>query len=227
MTASRKETHRAYLAPLPRLTLARQAAMAEAAGCGVVYGHATRRGKDVGDRKDFDLWVSSLRPGDVAWVPDLRVLVPAGVRHPSRAMSVAVASILARGAVLVDGMHGARSDSKEWPEQIDAALRRLQQGRRDPKEQRASARKASDAALASREASSIRKQWESDAYRAKREAMRPLWMSMEYKSDAAAQSALPDPDLRAVSTDTLRRIFGRRRDGRLHFGGRPPAKRKG
>lgn len=226
MTDRKKETQRAYLAPLPRLPLARQQRMASEAGCGAVYGVTTKRGKDIGERRDFALWVSSLRPGDTAWVPDLRVLVPAQATRPGRELAVAVATVLARGAVLVDGTHGARSDSKDWPEQYDAALRRLHQGRRDPVKQRELAAVASKAAVTANAASGIIKEWSSATYAAKRKAMLPHWRDLAHKSDEAAREALADPDLQSLSTASLRRIFGPRRDGRLHYGGRPPAKRK-
>jgi hypothetical protein len=104
---------RGYICPIPGLPIDRQRQMATDAGCKVVF----EQGKlDHGGMIPLDRWMSSLRPGDTAWLPSILCLVlPAKFRpkkyRPMIAMNTALSRLMATGVTVVDARAGVTSQS--------------------------------------------------------------------------------------------------------------------
>lgn len=213
-----KTQKRAYLRGLPSLPVGRQRELAVTAGCDVVYewGEAGRKANS------RDRWLGSLRDGDVAWLPDIRVLVlpkPPRVGRPTSDLGAAIAAVLATGAIIVDARVGITSkDRKTWANHVEWALAHAAQGERNQRRQRASLKNA-------RSKRGIATKWMSAEMTAERERYRDVWCSARYPTDEATKAGMPD-ELKSVSVATLRRIFGPRFPGDLSAGGRGRKKKR-
>lgn len=206
-------TRRAYLRPLRWLSIKRQQQMAKDARCGAIYEFE-------GDASERALWLSSLRAGDEAWLPDTLCLVlppsarPDGYR-PTADLATALAAVCSRGAVIIDASARIRSDDAErWPEHVRQTLARAAQGERSIEKQRKSAK-----AARARRGLGVSVRWMADDMAEKRAAQRVIWRSMEYRSAREARQHL-NSDLADLSLRTLYEILGPR-SGLPSAGGRP------
>lgn len=207
---------RAYIRALPGLPAKQQRQMAMDAGCHWIYAHGERGDRDV--RQD---WIASLRPGDTAWLPDLLCLItPAGDRprryRPTADLATQIAAILARGAIIYDARSAIYSnESTAWVPLVERTIVRASQGVRSRVQIEESARTA----RAARQMGSVTR-WRASSMAKRRAIARKVWTSVLYSSDDEAHAALDDPDLKALSKETVRRILGPRRPGK-RVGGRP------
>lgn len=208
---------RGYIAPVPGLSVETQRRMADDFGCSVVFEHGETRGIDARHQ-----WLLKMRPGDVAWVPDLRVLVRRardlnGVR-PSADVASVLAAVPATGAVLVEARTGIRSDSREWPARVAELVGRVNSIHRSRRKALASARKA----RAARPLGIVTR------YKADPEFLKrwgPVWRDPRHATAEAARDALPE-ELRGLSIASLYRLFEGRRPGDPSAGGRGMKRKK-
>lgn len=211
---------RAYLQPLRNLPIETQREMARDVGITVIY-ELDEAGASLDSR---EMWIKSLRPGDVAWVPRLDGLaLPKRRRKGKRAttdLSGAIAEILGRGAVIEDGTAGVTSrDGKAWRERVEWAMREVAKGRPS----RAKATKAGRKGGATIKARAIMTLWQSPGKAKDRERWGAVWRDTKYPNAQAAADAMPEPLTGRVHL--CRRIFKRRDPLAKFTGGRPKTKR--
>ena len=211
---------RAYLQPLRNLPVETQREMATDAGITVIY-ELDEAGASHDSR---EMWIKSLRAGDVAWVPRLDGLaLPKRRRKGKRAttdLSGAIAEILGRGAIIEDGTVGVTSrDGTAWRERVEWAMREVAKGRPS----RAKAAKAGRKGGAVLKARAIMTLWLSPGKATERERWGAVWRDTKYPNAQAAADAMLEPLTGRVHL--CRRIFGRRDPLAKFTGGRPP-KRK-
>lgn len=203
---------RAYLRGIPSLSLDRQKELAAKANCDHTY-EWLEGGRKINAR---DRWLNSLRPGDEAWLADIRVLVlpkPPRTIGPQRDLGSIIAAVLATGAIIVDDRTGITSrDRKDWANHVEWALGIVAQGERN---RRAVWRNAAKA----RAGKGLAPKWKSDAMVKDRESAARIWRDAKYRSADAARADLPE-ELRGASMRTLYNIFGQRRPGDKSAGGR-------
>lgn len=222
MTASHNIT--AYLRPAPRLPLSTQRDMAADAGIKRIFEHGEAGRQDV-----RSALIRSLRPGDTLWLPRLDVLAAPEadrVKGKRRVMAkddlaAAIADVLGRGAIIVDGMIGVTSrDGAAWADRVQWAMRRVSSGIPSRAEARKRARKGG-AAMA---AASVANRWLAPAMDKTRERWAAVWRDPKYPNAQAAADALPEPLTGRVHL--ARRIFDGRDPARKGVGGRPPKRGK-
>lgn len=211
---------RAYLQPLRNLPIETQREMATDAGITVIY-QLDEAGASHDSR---EMWIKSLRSGDEAWVPRLDALaLPKRRRKGKRAttdLSGAIAEILGKGAVIVEGTTGITSrDGKAWKDRVEWAMIEVAKGRPS----RAKATKSGRAGGAVIKARAIMTLWQSPGKAKDRERWGAVWRDTKYPNAQAAADAMPEPLTGRVHL--CRRIFKRRDPLAKFTGGRPP-KRK-
>jgi hypothetical protein len=206
---------RAYLAPIRGLPIKAQERMARDAKISerVTYirGEAGRRA-NVRDR-----WIASLREDDIAWVPDLRVLVqPKEDRNgeaPGADFAAALAHICQRRAVVVDHRHKISSTDADWPNHVKWVMNQIPAIHRSQAGMRRAARAAQE-----RRDIGIVTIWQNKP-QDELDRVGAIWRDPLY-TEMQAITRLPD-DLKGKSPATIRRIFGPRRVGDPKAGGRP------
>lgn len=177
----------AYCAPITGLHTELQVQMAEEAGCSKVYRRDENSAADVRGR-----FVRVLRPDDVAWVADIRVLVARkadrnGVR-PSDDFHRTLRAVEATGATIMDGRTGVTSrDGEAWLDLIEWASRRIWSVHR---KQVAVNRSLRDA-RAARPAGIVR-MWKSKTMEAQRKAAASIYFDARF-SRAQNVARLPKP----------------------------------
>jgi len=206
---------RGYISPTPGLSIEMQRKMAKDAGCAVVYEFGKA---DTGGMLPRDRWLSTLCPGDTAWLPAVRCLVfpkqwrPEGYR-PVPDMCRALNLMLATGVIIADARAGITSeDPKAWAEHVYNEGRKISAGLR-PEHVR---RKALAAAEAVREPG-LRVRWLAPAKRADLKRQQVIWTSA--LSDEEVREHL-DPELAGYSLKTLYNVLGVRRPNDPGAGGR-------
>lgn len=196
------EKHKiAYLAPIYGLSLEQQEAMAKAARCGVIYRRDEAPKQDVRSR-----WIMRCADGDIAWVPDLRVLIAAkpdrGTTKPTTDFAATLQRLAARGCVIVDGRTGTTSkDGNAWIELVKWTMDRVSATHR----KRSAVAKSLAKARRSKPHGVVTA-WRSDAMKEQRERWAPVWFDVRHPSRAAARDALPEPLCR-MSVVSVWRIF--------------------
>lgn len=117
---------RAFRRDVPTLRIAKQDALLAEYHPGQTYTAGEWGG---GER---DLWIKSLRKGDVAVIARLDLLAEPmrkGGTRPTIDFATALAELCSRGAVVVDAMSGTRSDdAAKWPGLVRDATARVQSG---------------------------------------------------------------------------------------------------
>lgn len=217
-------TRRAYIRPIRGRTVEIQRKMATDAKCGVIYEH-NEFGKSRPDMEARDLWVLSLRAGDEAWLPQLLVLIRTkaelGRTRVSADLAGVLAEIVGRGAVVVDGSDGLRSDSgKAWANRVQSTLQKAHLAHQSNGKISAALKRAR-AVKAKREGPGMVARWLSPAKSADRRQALITWQSRAFPNADEARKALPD-ELASASLPTLQRIFHEGRDpARKGMGGRP------
>ena len=221
-------TRRAYIRPIRGRTIEIQRKMATDAKCGVIYEHG-EFGKSRPDMNDRDMWVLSLRAGDEAWVPHMSVLIRTKAELGNTRVSADIAGLLAeiagKGAVLVDGSDGLRSDSgKAWANRVQLTVQNAHLAHKS-NEKISAALKRARAVKAAREGPGMVARWLSPAKAAERRQALITWQSRAFSNADEARKALPT-ELANASLPTLQRIFKEGRDpARKGVGGRPKPKK--
>lgn len=203
---------RAYVRGIPSLPVDRQRELATMAKARHVYEWA-EHGRAIDVRA---AWIKSLRPGDIAWLADIRVLTmpkPPRTSGPMRDLGAAIASVLATGAIIHDEIARVRSDDrKAWAAHVSWALHTARNAERNQKRAKdRQKRKPSGRALVAK--------WQSSLMDKHRERAARIWRDPIYKSADEAKAALPD-ELRHASIRTLYTILKTRRPGDPTAGGR-------
>lgn len=206
---------RAYLSPIRGLPIRQQERMARDAGIPEKVTYA--RGEAGRAHNARRLWITSLREGDIAWVPDLRCLVQPredrGGDAPSADFAACLADLCRRKVVVVDHRNGLSSNDEKWPDHVKKVMLQVASIHRSQAGMRRAARKAAEKLDIGIVA----------VWRAKPkheiEAVGAIWRDPLY-TEMQAIERLP-PDLRTKSPATIRRIFGPRRPGDPKAGGRP------
>lgn len=214
------KTRRAFIRAIKGLPVQRQRQMATDARCGDIYEHGEFKRRDMDER---ELWVRSLRADDVAWVPDLRVLLrPKAELGRSRItadFTGLLAAICSKRAVVEEGTTGIRSDTKDWANRVQSVAQKAHLAARST----AGINKAAKTARAARVGSGLVALWTSPAKEPERRKALVIWQSRSFSNAAAAKAALPD-ELAKASVPTLQRIFHEGRyPARKGMGGRPKA----
>lgn len=203
---------RGYIRGIPALSVERQRELAVMAKCRHVYQWG-EHGRAINVR---DAWIKSLRPGDIAWLADLRCLTlpkPPRKSGPMRDLGAAIAAVLATGAIIHDAMAGVRSDDRRtWAKHVSWALETARNAERS---QKRAARKMKGKPTPRM----LAVKWLGAAMSKQREAAARIWRDPIYATAEAAQAALPD-ELQRVSKRTLYTVLGVRRPGDLTAGGR-------
>ncbi len=207
---------RGYLSPIRGLPMDTQEEMARDAG--IPEKTTYRRGEVGRNRLARDYWIRSLREGDVAWVPDIRVLIlprhdRAGKR-PGADLAAAIIAVISKGAVLVDHKAGLNSKSAGWQAHVEEAINSVAQVHRTQEK----VDSAAAIARAKRRQGMVAR-WKAPSMKAERERWAAVYRDPVYPNAEAAIAALPD-ELRGMSKPTIERIFGRRRPGDPKAGGR-------
>jgi len=212
---TRPDQIRAYLAPIRGLPLKAQERLAADAGIPKQYIYVCREaGRGVSARMR---WITSLQAGDIAWVPDVRVLVQPkqdldGVA-PGADFVWVIAEICRRRSVILDHRHKIKSTDVDWPNhalwamQGIAAIHRSQAGHRRAVK-----------ALEDARDQAITTIWQNKPQDELRR-VGAIWRDPEC-NEMQAIARLPD-DLKNRSPATIRRIFGPRKAGNPKAGGRP------
>lgn len=208
------KNRRAFLRAVQGIPLDRQRVMATGYRCAVIY--------DGGTRRERDLFVSSLRAGDHAYVPRLDcLLLPKSERgkvRPTADLTGAITALLLSPALIVEGASDVTSADREaFANQVQSAVQRVSSGYRSP----AALRKIGKKGAALKALGSPVIKWRGEAMADEHERQRQIWTSALYMSDDAAREHLCD-ELRGLSNSTVRRIFGARRPNDKSAGGRPP-----
>jgi hypothetical protein len=205
---------RAYLRGIPALPIERQREMATEAVAERIYEWG-QHGRKINMR---DMWINSLRAGDTAWLPDIRVLVlpkPPRKGGPMRDLGAAIAAVMATGAIIVDARAGVRSnDRKLWQNHVQWALDTARNSERNQKRSKANSKRRVPILRA------LSVKWRSDLMAKQRAQAARIWRDPIYTTAEAAQAALPE-ELQKVSKRTLYTIFGVRSPGDKRAGGRP------
>ena len=214
------KTHRAFIRPIKGLPIERQRQMAKDAKCLDVYEH-----NEFGGRRDERAdWINSLRANDKAWVPDLRVLIRTpselGRTRVTADLAACLATICSKGAIVEEGVSGARSDGEDWPNKLKHLIQHIHLANRSRRQLLASLKKARTE-KAKRSGSGIVAEWRSPAKANQRKAALVIWQSRAFTNWQEARAALPG-ELANASLPTLGRIFIEGRDpSRKGLGGRP------
>ena len=194
--------------------MSRQQQMARDAECHYVYEHGERAGQ----RSVRAAWIASLRPGDIAWLPDVRcLLLPAAERgddySPTADLAAATNHILATGATIADARGGVSSaEPAKWAAHMLAATSKAGHGERS----QASVRKALNKA---REAvgPGIKARWHAPAMARELARQRAIW------TGAGSLESIWEhlhPELAGCSPRTLYDVLGVRRPNDPRAGGR-------
>lgn len=178
---------------------------------------------DSGGPVELERYVKDARAGDTYWLPSLLCLTlppkhrPADY-SPSADLGAKIASILARGATIID-IRGrgkgaiSSADATNFAAHVAYSIRYAAQGER----------KLTAKAKRARADRGIVARWKSPAMRDRREAQQIIWTST--RLDEAGKRRKLDPELAAASLPTLYAILGPMFPGIASKGGRPP-KRK-
>lgn len=203
---------RGYICPIPGLPIERQRQMATDAGCKVVF----EQGKlDHGGMIPLDRWMSSLRPGDTAWLPSILCLVlPAKYRpkryRPMTAMNTCLNRLLATGVIVVDARAGITSQSPEdWANHVESCCNKISAGMR------------SHAKLVKMRAAirpGLKARWHAPAMAEKLAFQKTIWTSAGTITDVRKHL---DDEFKECSIVTLYSILGVRRPNDPKSGGRP------
>lgn len=206
---------RGYISPTPGLSIEMQRRMAADAQCKVVYEFGKL---DTGGMLPRDRWMSSLRRGDIAWLPAVRCLVfpkngrPKGYR-PVPDMCRALNLMLATGVIIVDVRARITSEDPEtWANHVYSEVQRIAAGLR-PEHVRQRAYKAAEAVRLP----GIKARWHAPAMTEQLERQRVIWSGAGNLQRVVKQL---DPELRGCSSRTLYDILGPRRPDDPGAGGR-------
>lgn len=206
---------RGYISPTPGLSIEMQRRMAADAQCKVVYEFGEL---DTGGMLPRDRWMSSLRRGDIAWLPAVRCLVfpkngrPDGYR-PVPDMCRALNLMLATGVIIADARAGITSETPElWANHVYNEGRKISAGVR-PEHVRLKARKAADAVRLP----GLKARWHAPAKRADLKRQKVIWTSALSLQDVREHL---DEELQGCSSRTLYDILGGRRPNDPGAGGR-------
>lgn len=214
------ENRRAYLRAVPGMTIETQRWMAQDTKITVVFEAGVGRNSV----PKLANYITSLRAGDEAWVPRLDVLslpkADRGTRSAAGVLGSAIADILGRGAVIVEGATGITSrDGDRWKERVDKAMSIVSSGRMT----RAKARKVGAKGGAVIKGRAVTTRWKTTAMKAERERWAAVWRDPIHRNEDVAAEAIEPPELHGNKW-MCRRIFGPRRPGDKRAGGRPRAK---
>lgn len=214
------ENRRAYLRAVPGMTIETQRWMAQDTKITVVF----EAGVGHNSVSNLANYITSLRPGDEAWVPRLDVLSMAkadrGTRSAAGVLGSAIADILGRGAVIVEGSTGITSrDGERWKQRVDKAMSIVSSGRMT----RAKARKVGAKGGAVIKGRAVTTLWNAPGKKAEKARWASVWRDPLHNNDQAAADAIEPPELHGRPY-ICRRIFGPRRPGDKRAGGRPRAK---
>lgn len=210
-----KSEIRGYLSPTPGLSIEMQRRMAADAGCTVVYEHGP---VDRGGLHPRDRWMQSLRSGDTAWLPAIRVLVLPREHRPKDYRPVpdmcrALNLLLASGVIVTDARARITSETPEtWAEHVYNEGRKISAGLR-PEHVR---RKALAAADAVRQPG-LKARWHAPAMAKRLKLQKAIWTGAGSIEDVRE---LLDPELSGASTRTLYDILDVRRPNDPAAGGR-------
>lgn len=206
---------RGYISPTPGLSIEMQRRMAADAGCAVVYEFGVR---DTGGLLPRDRWMSTLRRGDVAWLPAVRCLVlpkqgrPSGYR-PMPDMCRALNLMLAIGVIIADARAGITSETPEaWANHVYNEGRKVSAGLR-PEHIRVEMRRAADAVRQP----GLKARWHAPAKRADLVRQRAIWTSALDDDEVLKHL---DDGLAGYSLKTLYGVLGVRRPNDPGAGGR-------
>ena len=206
---------RGYISPTPGLSIEMQRRMAADAQCKVVYEFGK---PDTGGMLPRDRWMSSLRRGDIAWLPAVRCLVfpkngrPEGYR-PVPDMCRALNLMLATGVIIADARAGITSETPElWANHVYNEGRKISAGLR-PEHVRLKAARAADAVRVP----GLKTRWHAPAKRADLKRQKVIWTSA--LSDEEVLEYL-DEELAGYSLKTLYGVLGHRRPNDPGAGGR-------
>lgn len=203
---------RGYIRGIPAIPVDRQRELAAIAKCRHVYEWG-EHGRKINVR---DAWIKSLRPGDIAWLADIRCLTlpkPPRKSGPMRDLGAAIAAVLATGAIIHDDRTGITSrDRARWANHVSWALETARNAERNQKRaKKRGPHKPSPRALATK--------WLAASMAEQREAVARIWRDPKFKTAAEAQAAMP-MELQGVSMRTLYTIFDVRRPDDPTAGGR-------
>lgn len=206
---------RGYISPTPGLSIEMQRKMAADAGCAVVYEFGKL---DAGGMRPRDRWMSTLRRGDVAWLPAVRCLVfpkngrPEGYR-PVPDMCRSLNLMLATGVIIADAKAGITSETPEaWAEHVYNEGRKISAGLR-PEHVRVKMRKAAEEARQP----GLKARWHAPAMAKRLKLQKAIWTGAGSIEDVRE---LLDPELSGASTRTLYDILDVRRPNDPAAGGR-------
>lgn len=206
---------RGYISPTPGLSIEVQRRMAADAGCKVVYEFGKL---DTGGMLPRDRWMSSLRRGDIAWLPAVRCLVfpktgrPEGYR-PVPDMCRALNLMLATGVIIADARAGITSETPElWANHVYNEGRKVSAGLR-PEHVRVKMRKAADAVRMP----GLKARWHAPAMSKRLKLQKAIWTGAGTIDDVRE---LLDPELSGCSSRTLYDILDVRRPNDPGAGGR-------
>lgn len=192
----------------------RQRELAVAAGCHHIYEWG-EHGRN-NDMRYY--WINSLRPGDTAWLADIRCLTlpkPPRKSGPMKDLGGAIAAVLATGAIIVDDRAGIRSDDKKrWQAHVEWALSTARAAERNQKRAKARGNKRGPMLRA------IAIKWQSATMDKQRLQAERIWRDPKYKTAREAQAELPE-ELQKVSIRTLYTILDVRKPNDKRAGGRP------
>lgn len=203
---------RGYIRGIPAIPVDRQRELAAIAKCRHVYEWG-EHGRKINVR---DAWIKSLRPGDIAWLADIRCLTlpkPPRKSGPMRDLGAAIAAVLATGAIIHDDRTGISSrDRARWANHVSWALETARNAERNQKRaKKRGPHNPSPRALATK--------WLAASMAEQREAVARIWRDPKFKTAAEAQAAMPEA-LQRVSMRTLYTIFDVRRPDDPTAGGR-------
>lgn len=206
---------RGYISPTPGLSIEMQRRMAADAQCKVVYEFGKL---DTGGMLPRDRWMSSLRRGDIAWLPAVRCLVfPKNGRpekyRPVPDMCRALNLMLATGVIIADARAGITSETPElWANHVYNEGRKVSSGLR-PEHVRVKMRQAADAVRMP----GLKARWHAPAMSKRLKLQKAIWTGAGTIDDVRE---LLDPELSGCSSRTLYDILDVRRPNDPGAGGR-------